>query len=173
VADLSRYPARRGFEDVTILCAETSLELAWSAVAFPDAGFVWFALRNPKLLTCTLLWFSNGGRDYPPWNGRHVNVLGVEDMTGFFQVGLGASSRSNALTLRGVQTCLEPRGGRLSIPYIQGVARIPEGFDRLAAVVDNVNAVRLIAATGVEVSVPCETDFLRRGELQRLGLPRP
>ena len=46
-ADLSRYPARRGFEDLVGLVADPALTLAWTAVAFPKQRYVWFALRDP------------------------------------------------------------------------------------------------------------------------------
>lgn len=172
--DLTSYPERRGFEDTAILCTDPTLDLGWSGVTFSEQRFVWFALRNPKQLTCTLLWFSNGGRDYAPWNGRHVNVMGVEDMTGFFQVGLAASCRSNALTARGIRTCLEAdANGSVSIPYIQGVARIPDGFDRVAAIEEESNGscVRITAESGLEAVVPCEVDFLRSGQLPQMPLP--
>jgi hypothetical protein len=171
--DLTRYPARRGFEDIAILCADPNLEMAWSAVTFPDQRFVWFALRNPKQLTCTLLWFSNGGRHYAPWNGRHINVMGIEDITAFFHVGLSASCWPNLLTKRGIRTYLEPDAhGRLSIPYIQGVARIPGGFDRLAEIrpAQGRDAISLIADSGTSVEVPCQIDFLRTGQLPALDL---
>jgi hypothetical protein len=87
VTDLCRYPARRRFEDVAILCADPTLDLAWSAVTLPEARYAWFALRDPRQLASTLLWFSNGGRDFAPWNGRHINVLDIEDVTAFFHVG--------------------------------------------------------------------------------------
>ena len=173
--DLTTYPARRGFEDTVILCTDPTLELAWSAVTFPEAGFVWFALRNPVQLTCTLLWFSNGGRDYAPWNGRHVNAMGIEDMTGYFQMGLAASRRTNALSGRGIRTYLEPdETGAISIPYIQGVARVPEGFDRVATIerASQEDRVRLVADSDLEVTVPCDVDFLGTGELWKMPLPR-
>lgn len=171
MTDLSRYPARRGFEDIAILCTDPNVELGWSAVTFPDWGFVWFALRNPKQLASTLLWFSNGGRHFPPWNGRHVNVLGVEDITGFFHVGLAASCRANLLTARGIRTCLEPGAdGRLSIPYIQGVVRIPSGFCQLARIEPQPHGggVVLVAESGAAVEVRCQIDFLRTGRLPGL-----
>lgn len=173
--DLTAYPARSGFEDVAILCADPTLDLGWSAVTFPEHRFVWFALRNPHDLTCTLLWFSNGGRDYAPWNGRHVNVIGVEDMTGFFHVGLAASCRPNTLTARGIRNCLQAdANGSLSIPYIQAVARIPEGFDRVAAIEKEPNGsgVRITASSGRVALVPCDLDFLRSGQLSQMPLPR-
>jgi hypothetical protein len=167
--DLSRYPARRGFEDIAILCTDPSVDLGWSAVTFAEQGFAWFALRNPQLLTCTLLWFSNGGRHFPPWNGRHINVMGIEDITSFFHVGIAASCRSNSLSERGIRTCLEHRG-KLSIPYIQGVARIPPSFDRVASIEreSSGQAIRLTAQSGVAVSVPCQVDFVWTGILPQL-----
>jgi hypothetical protein len=174
--DLCCYPARRGFDDIAILCTDPNVELGWSAVAFPEQGFVWFALRNHKQLVSTLLWFSNGGRHWPPWNGRHVNVMGIEDITGFFHVGLAASSRENLLTENGVRTCLAPEAdGRLSIPYIQGVARIHTGFDRVAAIEPSPHhgIVLLRAESGATVEVRCQADFLYTGTLPELDIGAP
>jgi len=171
--DLTSYPGRRGFEDVAMVCADPQVELGWSAVAFPEQRYVWFALRDPRQLTCTLLWFSNGGRDYAPWNGRHVNVMGIEDMTGYFQTGLATSSRANALSARGVPTYLEPgAGGQLSITYIQGVARIPAGFDRVADIQPHRNSrsVRIVSESAIPVDVPCQVDFLTSGRLPGMEL---
>jgi hypothetical protein len=47
---------------------EATPEFAWTAVIFPEQRYVWFALKNPRLLR------SNGGRHYAPWHGRHVSV---------------------------------------------------------------------------------------------------
>ncbi len=171
--DLSRYPARRGFEDIAILCADPTQEFAWSAVTFPEQRFVWFALRDPKQLASTLLWFSNGGRHFPPWNGRHINVMGIEDITGFFHVGRAASCRDNFLNQRGVATCLRPDAhGQLSISYIQGVAHIPPDFDCVADIEGHWrdNNIVLRAESGAAVAVACHLDFLRMGTLPGLNI---
>jgi hypothetical protein len=170
--DLLRYPARRGYEDLALLCADPTLPLAWSALTVPDQRFAWFALRNPKQLASTLLWFSNGGRHYAPWSGRHINVLGIEDITAFFHIGLNSSCRPNILNERGIPTCLHPDAtGRLSIPYIQGVARIPPEFDEVLDIEPQPGqpAVLLRAKSGVTVEVDCRTDFLNTGLLPELG----
>src|SRR5690606_20883803 len=65
-ADLSRYPARRGFEDLVLLASDPALPLAWTAVTLPEEGYVWFTLKDPRVLRQTVLWISNGGRHYPP-----------------------------------------------------------------------------------------------------------
>lgn len=173
VTDLCRYPARRGFEDLVLLCADPAQEFAWSAVTFPEQRFVWFALRDPKQLASTLLWFSNGGRHFPPWNGRHVNVMGIEDITAFFHAGLAASTRDNPLNARGIPTCLRPDPhGRLSIFYIQGVARVPSDFDCVADIEGHWrdNSIVLRAESGAAVAVHCQLDFLRTGNLPGIEL---
>lgn len=172
MTDLCSFPARRGFEDIAIVCANPMLEFAWSTVTFAQEGYVWFALRDPKLLASTLLWFSNGGRHYAPWNGRHINVMGIEDITAFFHVGIAASCAPNLLTECGIRTCLEPNTeGGLSIPYIQGVARVPPDFEEVATIEQRTeSSIDLIAKSGIAVTTPCELDFVKTGRLKTLGL---
>ncbi len=132
-ADLSSYPARRGFEDLVTVVSEKEAPFAWTAVTFPAERYVWFALKNPRILSQTIFWISNGGRHYPPWNGRHVNVMGLEEVTSYFDFGLAESARPNPLTEKGVMTCvsLDPKKP-LIIPYVMAVASIPSGFDKVA-----------------------------------------
>ncbi len=163
MTDLSRYPARRGYEDLVMLAADRSLPLAWSAVTFPQQRYVWFALKNPRQLPQTILWLSNGGRHYPPWNGRHVNVLGIEEVCGYFHLGLAESVRQNPLSACGIPTSFKLRPDRpLSILYAFGVARIPAGFDRVADIVAGADGhnVLLRSMNGKSVSVAMDGDFL-------------
>ena len=162
LADLSRYPARRGFEDIAILVADPNLKFAWSAVAFPEEGYVWFTLRDPRVLPSTLLWMSNGGRYSAPWNGRHVNVMGVEDVTGFFHTGLNGSARPNALSKRGLTTCHQLRADRpFAVRYIMAVAAIPRRFEQVKDIVVAPGKVTLVGEHGVKVSTPLDADFLK------------
>ncbi|HEY5792469.1 MAG TPA: hypothetical protein VIS74_04170, partial [Chthoniobacterales bacterium] len=103
-ADLSRYPAREGFEDLVMVCAGPRQPLAWTAAAFPREGFVWFALKDPRVLASTVFWHSNGGRHYAPWNGRHRGVLGLEEVTSYFHTGLAESAAPNPVSARGIPT---------------------------------------------------------------------
>lgn len=168
--DTTSFPARRGFEDIAIVCADPTLELAWSAVAIPSAGYAWFSLRNPKLLPSTVLWMSNGGRDFAPWNGRHINVMGIEDITGFFHKGLAASARENMLNKKGIVTCHRITSAEtLRVPYIQGVARIPRNFDRVASITpDNDNEISLTSLSGSSVRIPCKWNFTSSGIIENI-----
>jgi hypothetical protein len=159
--DLSRYPNRRGFEDIAILCADPQLPLAWTAVAFPAEGYAWFSLRDPRVLASTLLWMSNGGRYYAPWNGRHVDVMGIEDLTAFFHYGIGPSVTPNALAARGIRTHHVLDAGKpFMVRYIMGVAAVPKGFARVADLVAATDSVTLVSETGQEVTTPVNVGFL-------------
>ncbi len=164
MTDLSRYPARRGYEDLVLLAADTTLSLAWSAVTFPRQRYAWFALKNPRQVPQTILWLSNGGRHYAPWNGRHVNVLGLEEVCGYFHLGLAESARRNPLSSRGITTSLELHPDRPhSVLYAFGVARIPVGFDQVTDIVAGADrhSVLLRSKNGKSVSVAMDGAFLR------------
>jgi hypothetical protein len=160
--DLTRYPARRGFEDIALVAADPSLPFAWTAVVFPKQRYVWFALRDPRVLRSTMFWFSNGGRHYPPWNSRHVDVLGLEDLTSNFYLGLADSVRPNALSRRGIPTSVRFLADRpLVVNYIMAVADLPVGFDEVAdirAVADG--RVTLVARNGKRASARVDARFL-------------
>jgi len=163
-ADLSRYPARRGFEDLVMLVSDDKAPFAWTAVSFPKQRFVWFALKDPRVLRETVFWISNGGRHYPPWNGRHVNVMGLEEVTSFFHLGLAESARRSPISARGFPTCLHLTPKRpLVVAYIMGVARIPAGFDRVVSIqaVPGNKAIVLRTASGKRAEAPVRLDFLQ------------
>ncbi|MCC6679684.1 MAG: hypothetical protein IT445_02170 [Phycisphaeraceae bacterium] len=162
--DVSCYPARRGFEDAVQLMADPKLKLAWSALSVPSQGYVWFSLRDPKVLTGTVLWLSNGGRYYEPWCGRHINVIGIEDVTGYFFDGIAASSKPNPHTKRGYVTALKlsPRK-KLAVNYIMAVAKVSKRFGRVNAITPapgSAGGVTLTGEQGAKVNVPLEVDFL-------------
>jgi hypothetical protein len=159
--DLTRYPARRGWEDIAILVADPTLAFAWTAVVFPRAGYVWYALRDPRVLAATLLWHSNGGRHYPPWSGRHVNVLGLEDITGYFHYGLAESARANPLSKLGYRTCHRLRKDRpLVVNYIMGCTPLAKPFDRVARIEAGKGQITLIAANQARQKVAVDLAFL-------------
>jgi hypothetical protein len=165
LTDLSRYPARPGFEDLAMVVADDALPFAWTAVVFADEGYAWFALRDPKVLRNTVFWVSNGGRHYPPWNGRHVNVLGIEDVTAYFHEGVAASAGDNPLSARGYPTSVELDPERpLAVNHIMGVARLPAGFDEVVSIEPGTEPETAVlrARSGRSVTVAVDLGFLSR-----------
>jgi len=163
VTDLSRYPARRGFEDLVMLIGrERPRGLAWSAVTFPHAGHVFFALKDPAVLRHTVLWFSNGGRHYAPWGGRHRNVLGMEEVTAFFHRGLAASAERNEVNRAGAPTVVQLDPARpLRVAHVLAVAAIPRRFDEVKTITRAPGGVTLTAKSGAKVFAKLDVEFLR------------
>lgn len=160
-ADLTRYPARRGYDDLAMLTAEARQSFAWSAVTFPTEGHTWFALRDPRVLRHTVLWLSNGGRHYPPWNGRHTDVMGIEDITGYFHQGLAESTRPNPLTRQGIPTALRLSAKHpTTVSTIMAMSAIPQGFDRIVAIMPVGNGVDLVSASRRRVHVELDLSWL-------------
>jgi hypothetical protein len=159
--DISRFPARRGFDDLVMLTADAGLSFAWNAVTFPRERHVYFALRDPRTLRHTLLWISNGGRHYAPWDGRHTGVMGIEDTTSYFHHGLAESVKSNALNRAGVPTTVMLSAKTPTmINYIIGVAEIPAGFDRVKTIQAANRGIELIAASGKQANAAIDLTFL-------------
>jgi hypothetical protein len=161
-ADLTTYPARNGFEDLVMVHHRDATDFAWTAVVFPEKKFVWFSLKNPAHLASTVMWHSNGGRHYAPWNGRHRGVLGIEEVTAYFHLGLAASAEDNPWKEKGVPTTLALGGGKNTrIPYIMGVAPLVDGFDIVRAVQRTDTGIRLTAASGAQLDHTVDLSFLQ------------
>lgn len=164
MTDLSRYPARGGHEDLVQLWTDPSLDLGWTAAVFRDRGMVYFQLKDPRVLGSTVLWLSNGGRDYEPWNGRHVGVIGLEETVSYFAYGLAASAEENDASRAGHRTAVDLDPARpLTVNFILGVAAAPPSFDRVASLDRTAEGIRLTADSGDEVDVTLDVDWLFAG----------
>jgi len=112
--DLGRVEAPNGTEDFVQLIEAPGRQLGWTAVT--RRADVVFVLKDPRVLPVTQLWFSNGGRTDPPWNGRHTGVLGIEDA----RVPTGVPSIPEGLNL-----C---DAGTHTVSHVIGAMIRPEGW---------------------------------------------
>lgn len=159
-ADLSRYPARAGYEDL-VMVSGPSGPLGWTAVSFPAEGYLWFGLKDPAVLPSTVLWHSNGGRHYAPWSGRHRRVLGLEEVAGNFAFGLAASAGPNPLRRLGIPTTVRLSPSRpLTVNYIMGVVPIPARFGHVARVRRHAGGVTFVDRDGREAATAVDWTFL-------------
>jgi len=160
-ADLSRYPTGRGFEDLVMLIHEARPDFAWSAVTYPKQRYVWFSLKDPRILRSTVLWMSNGGRHYAPWSGRHIDVLGIEDVTAYFHYGIAESVRPNPVNQRGFATSVAlAKNCPSTVNYIMAVAQIPSGFDKVKTILPGKDHVTLVSTENHRVLAPLQVSFL-------------
>lgn len=133
--DLTNQPGPDGFEDFLLLAEDPGSQLGWTAVVAQSAGFIYFAVRDPATLPFTLLWMSNGGRDYPPFSGRHRGVIGLEEACTFFNAGNIASSQQNWVNNRGYRTALPLNpNGELSVEFAFGAIPMRAGWKAITAV---------------------------------------
>ena len=165
-ADLTRLPGRHGYADLVQLVNEPSEKTggpAWTTATFPADGYLWFALKDPAVLTTTVFWMENHGRHGHPWNGRN-NCLGLEDVTAFFADGLAASVSDNLLSKEGIATAVTLTADKpTTVNYIQGVVRIPEGFDNVKTLEFPPGEVTFVSTTGKRVTAPVRHEFLATG----------
>jgi hypothetical protein len=167
-ADLTKLPARQGHADLIQLVNEPWEKTkgpAWMTATFADAGYLWFSLKDPAMLNSTVVWIENRGRHGHPWNGRN-NCLGLEDVTAYFADGLKASTRENILSKEGIATAIELKDGKpTTVTYIQGVVKIPDGFEMVKTLELAPGEVTFVSTTGKRVTAPVRHEFLKSGKL--------
>jgi hypothetical protein len=99
VIDASVLPFVEDIEDLLQLLAVDGA----IALHYPDESYIarltWRSEHFPSLL----LWYSNRGRQYYPWLGRHL-ALGVEPICSAFDLGPALSSGANPIAEEGVPT---------------------------------------------------------------------
>ena len=167
-ADLTRLPARQGHADLVQVVNEPWEKTngpAWMTATFTDAGYLWFSLKDADVLNSTVFWIENRGRHGHPWNGRN-NCLGLEDVTSFFADGLKASTSDNILNKEGVATSVKLEGTKPTIVYyIQGVVKIPDGFEMVKLLEFAPGEVTFVSTTGKRVTTKVRHAFLKTGKL--------
>jgi hypothetical protein len=165
VADCSSHPLPYGFMDLVSVFPRIQRTPAWTAVAAPSLGYLWFALRDPEVLPQTVFWMSNGGRHAPPWSGVN-RCLGVEDGCAYYTLGLAESAKKNELNRAGIPTTLALSPRRVTrINHIQGAVRIPKSFDRVKSLSFGADQVRFTSWSGKKVEAPLCWSFVSSGEL--------
>lgn len=162
-ADCTAFPTRRGFADLLQVFEKPSPKRdvrSWVAAVNAREGWLWYALKDPRVMPGRLFWIENYGRHGPPWNGRNA-CLGVEDGCTYFDLGIAQSCHPNPVSRQGIATCVELSGGpSLEIRYIQGAARIPQGFGRVEEIRFEDQSIVFRTVDGHSITAPVAHEFL-------------
>jgi len=159
--NMTVYPSAKGYEDVISVASTPENKIAWNVMVFPKEKYLFFTLRDPNILRSTMLWISNGGRYYAPWNGRHTNVLGIEDYTGFYHYGLADAVGENVHNQKGIRTVVElSETSPLAVNYIFGIAEIPENFGRVVNINFDADKMAFYDEASNSVSIDIDLGFL-------------
>ena len=166
VGDCSRHPVRTGFTDLLGVWARASRGPAWTTATLQDEGFMWFSLKDPAMLPATVMWISNRGRHSSPWNGRN-RCLGLEDVCAYFANTAAESVGRNQLSAMGIPTAVKLSKARPTVVnHIQGVVKVPKGFQCVRTASFAPGAVTFTSITGKKVTAPVRHEFLRTGQLE-------
>ena len=154
-ADASFYPFDRGHEDLVVLTERPGSRVGWSAALARQDGFLFFAVKDARALPQTVLWMSNGGRYYAPWNGRHLAVLGIEEAATGLHLEAGESDDG------GVAAALElAPGRRTATRYAFGAIPVPDGWSEVADIRVEATTLTLADRGGGERRLPFRGDWL-------------
>ncbi|MCW6509186.1 hypothetical protein [Lichenifustis flavocetrariae] len=156
--DLHNYPVAQKHDDLVALIENPANPLGWAAAVRPEQRDMALILKSPRTLPITLLWYSNGGRFYPPWSERHTGVLGIEEACSSFADGHRASIGTNALSAQGVQTCVELDGG-IEIRTVIGALGSTAKPSRVRNVIQESDRL-LIDTETAQKRVPFDHNFL-------------
>lgn len=159
-ADITSYPFASRHEDFAIGVEAEGSRLGWTTVARKAEGDLFVSLRNPTRLPMTMLWFSNGGRDYAPWSGRHIGCLGVEEGLNRRMLGDSAGRTPHPLDAAGVPTGLTLElGGAVEVRHVVGC--MPWSGDvSIIAVTQVAEGVEIKSEGTKSQTIPCDLVFL-------------
>jgi len=152
------YPFDRAHEDLVILSEQPGSTLGWSTALAARDGFLFFAVKDAAVLPQTVLWMSNGGRNYAPWNGRHTAVLGIEE--GAVSIHLTTAERQSGSSADGLAWGITLReGGSVAVRYAFGAIPVPRGWTEIADVGIGGDALLLTDRSGETRKIPFRTSF--------------
>ncbi|MEM8591317.1 MAG: hypothetical protein AAGF13_02210 [Pseudomonadota bacterium] len=158
--DLTQLPIAQAHEDFVTLIEAKSSPLGWSAILRPMQDDVVFILKDPRKLPVTMLWHSNGGRDYAPWNGRHTGILGIEDGCAAGEAGHRASLSDNPVAREGVPTALTLAPTTVHrIAHVIGAVPRPKGWQTVADITLENDHLMLTGDTHTTLTLPFVAGF--------------
>ena len=159
--DCTTYPMPVGYTDIFAMFRKGGELPSWTAVVFPERGYIWYALKDPAVLPGTAVWNANQGRYGDPWNGR-TSCIGIEDCCSFFAAGCKPSIEDNELTAKGWSSSFAfSKDVPSSIRTIQGIARVPADFGRITAVKFTAEGIEFTGCSGIKTTAKVNWKFVK------------
>jgi hypothetical protein len=104
--DVRQVPLEAATEELVQLLDMPGRASLWNTLEGYRVTLRWDGAHYPS----ALLWFSNRGRSFAPWSGRHL-ALGLEPICSAFDLGQQVSVADNPISRRGVPTARVFRAG--------------------------------------------------------------
>ena len=107
--DATRIPLPLNSENLLMLCNVTNPAIRFTNM---EEGYTVRMTWNAEELKNCMLWYSNRGRKFVPWNGTNL-CLGIEPITAAFDLGDIISRGENPLKKNGVRTGRKVKAGEV------------------------------------------------------------
>ena len=158
--DARTYPFMEAHEDFVTLFDPPEVAIGWSAALAKADGFLFFAVKDARMLPQTSLWMSNGGRSYAPWLSRHTAVLGIEESCTHFGDGHRLSAAPNDLTRAGYRTAvtLSPEKPTV-VRYALGAIPADPAWSVVSDIAVGGGHLTITDASGRSATVPFHSAF--------------
>jgi hypothetical protein len=152
LSDASFYPFDEKHEDLVVLSEMPGVSLGWSAALAKQDGFLFFAVKDAQRLPQTVLWMSNGGRSYAPWNSRHEAVIGIEEAAVGFHL---PANRSGEDGDGGLATGLSlGKDKTTTVRYAFGAIPAPRHWTQVSDIQMTADSITLTDSGGDTRTVP-------------------
>jgi hypothetical protein len=129
MTDCSRFPNRKGFVDILGLYRNPLGKIGWDRIGWTcgynlNQGYLWYSLKDLRVLPATIMWMENHGRHGFPWLGRNC-CIGLEETCTYMAAGRVGSLGPNPVKAQGIPTAhtLDPQVP-LRVRTIQGVVDV-------------------------------------------------
>lgn len=160
-ADITRYPIASGTEEFLTLVEDPRNAIGWAAAVRYGTGDAFLSLKSPADLPVTMMWISNGGRYYSPWNRRHTGVLGLEEGRTSSGFGRADLSSGNPWRQQGIATALElDPGGEVEVRNVIGGLPLPKEWLRIDKVEACDSVLVITGQSGEQIRAPFDCAFL-------------
>jgi hypothetical protein len=175
-ADLSRFPARRGFMDIAAIYRKPRASVnggdgstwlgrvGWTAAVNREEGYLWYSIKDQSLLPATVFWMENQGRHGSPWSGRN-SCIGIEETCTFMAAGRTRSIVSNPVNRHGIPSAVQLSPDKpLRVRTIQGVLPVPRKDIRITGLkLDSTGCAVFVTDGGDELMLPVLPDWVLAG----------
>lgn len=154
--DLSRHPQKKGTIDLMIAKTDAVNGLGYAVFANPEEGYLYYQLKDARILPETMFWLFNGGRHFAPWNGTTDGCLGVEEMSDrivIFEEDFPENPDRYMIPVKPDQ--------EIAVRQVYGAVALPEGKRYIKESALTEQGISVQFDDGVQIQIPVDISFFR------------
>lgn len=160
--DVTRHPFIRGFDDIYSYFHKDTNDFEFATLLVPSEGYLYFQIKDPKVFPSSMVWTSNSGRHYAPWNSRVEGCVEISAGCQYFHYGWPATQRSNPIEELGYRTHTVFDGSKQEFKLITGCIAVPADYPGVKTITrKDADTIVIEAVDGSVIETKCSVDFLK------------